>query len=123
CGGTERRVSSPPGTFSTLMTSAPMSASIKVQAGPAMMWVMSMTLSPLSAVISSTLFGSTTGEAGLGLVQESLVADLEILGAEAGEALVVLLRRQRGRVQQTPGELLVPTSHQRRPLRDPARGG
>src|SRR5690606_26845945 len=76
-----------------------------------------------SAVISSTLFGSTTGEAGLGLVQESLVADLEILGAEAGEALVVLLRRQRGRVQQTPGELLVPTSHQRRPLRDPARGG
>ncbi|MET3240875.1 hypothetical protein ABIF36_006363 [Bradyrhizobium japonicum] len=47
-GGTEWRVSSPLGHFSILMTSAPMSASIKVQVGPAMTWVRSMTLRPAS---------------------------------------------------------------------------
>jgi hypothetical protein len=55
-GGTLRRVSSPPGTFSTLITSAPMSASIKVQVCPAMMCVRSMTLSPASAVMSRPPF-------------------------------------------------------------------
>src|SRR5690554_218911 len=102
------------------MTSAPMSASIRVQAGPAMMWVMSMTLSPLSAVISNTLSRSTAGEARLGLVQKSFVADLEILGAEAGEAFVIFLGRQRGWVQQSPRKLLVPAGDQRRSFRDPA---
>ena len=56
-GGRKRRESSPPGTFSTLMTSAPMSASISPQVGPAMMWASSMTLKPDSgprrAVISN----------------------------------------------------------------------
>src|SRR5437899_2263686 len=47
-GGTERRVSSPPGIFSTLITSAPMSASIRPQVGPAMTWHNSMTLRPAS---------------------------------------------------------------------------
>ena len=52
-GGTERRVSSPPGTFSTLMTSAPMSASMRVQVGPAMMCVRSTTLRPASALMGA----------------------------------------------------------------------
>src|SRR5262245_45268691 len=47
-GGTEWRVSSPFGHFSILMTSAPMSASISVQVGPAMTWVRSTTLRPAS---------------------------------------------------------------------------
>jgi hypothetical protein len=47
-GGRERRESSPPGTFSTLITSAPMSASISPQTGPAMTWASSITLSPES---------------------------------------------------------------------------
>jgi hypothetical protein len=45
-GGRKRRVSSPPGCFSTLMTSAPMSASMSPQTGPAMMWASSMTFRP-----------------------------------------------------------------------------
>ena len=45
-GGRKRRESSPPGTFSTLMTSAPMSASIRPHTGPAMMWASSMTVIP-----------------------------------------------------------------------------
>ena len=47
-GGRKRRESSPSGNFSTLTTSAPMSASIRPQTGPAMMWESSMTLSPES---------------------------------------------------------------------------
>src|SRR5262245_12575180 len=47
-GGTEWRVSSPFGDFSILMTSAPMSASISVQVGPAMTWVRSTTFRPAS---------------------------------------------------------------------------
>ena len=43
-----RRVSSPPGSFSTLMTSAPMSASIRPATGPAMMCASSTTRSPAS---------------------------------------------------------------------------
>ena len=40
------RLSSPCGDFSILMTSAPMSASMRVQVGPAMTWVRSMTFKP-----------------------------------------------------------------------------
>src|SRR5690606_7339201 len=43
-----RRVSSPPSSFSTLMTSAPMSASISPQTGPAITWLRSITRMPLS---------------------------------------------------------------------------
>src|SRR5829696_6834444 len=50
-GGTLRRVSSPPGLRSILMTSAPMSASIMVQVGPAMTWVRSITFKPLNGPI------------------------------------------------------------------------
>src|SRR6476660_925747 len=45
-GGTMSRVSSPAGIFSILMTSAPMSASISVQVGPAMTCVRSTTFNP-----------------------------------------------------------------------------
>jgi hypothetical protein len=47
-GGRKRRESSPPGIFSTLMTLAPISASISPQTGPAMICASSMTLSPAS---------------------------------------------------------------------------
>src|SRR5438105_713151 len=50
-GGTDRRVSSPAGIFSILITSAPMSASISVQVGPAMTWVRSTTFIPLRGPI------------------------------------------------------------------------
>ena len=53
-GGTERRVSSPSGIFSTLITSAPMSASISVQVGPAMTWVRSITFRPSSGPIGAS---------------------------------------------------------------------
>src|SRR6266568_6740974 len=45
-GGIMYRLSSPCGDFSILMTSAPMSASMRVQVGPAMTWVRSMTFKP-----------------------------------------------------------------------------
>jgi hypothetical protein len=47
-GGIECRVSSPSGSFSILITSAPMSASMSVQVGPAITWVRSTTFSPAS---------------------------------------------------------------------------
>ena len=40
------RVSSPPGSFSTLITSAPMSASSMPHVGPAMIWASSTTRIP-----------------------------------------------------------------------------
>src|SRR3954469_24392189 len=55
-GGAMRRVSSPPGLRSILITSAPMSASIIVQVGPAITWVRSMTFRPASGPIVSSLF-------------------------------------------------------------------
>src|SRR3954471_3735156 len=54
-GGTEWRGSSPFGDFSILMTSAPMSASIRVQVGPAMTWVRSTTLRPASGSLRGEL--------------------------------------------------------------------
>ena len=47
-GGSIRRVSSPPSAFSTLITSAPMSASMRAEVGPAITWARSMTRIPLS---------------------------------------------------------------------------
>ena len=47
-GGRKRRASSPPGIFSTLTTSAPMSASMTPQAGPAMICANSITRRPVS---------------------------------------------------------------------------
>ena len=49
------RVSSPCGTFSILMTSAPMSASINVQVGPAMTCVRSITFIPAKGPMASHL--------------------------------------------------------------------
>src|SRR6056300_233720 len=46
CGGTMRLESSPPSIFSTLMTSAPISASIMPQSGPAIMCASSITRMP-----------------------------------------------------------------------------
>ncbi len=60
-GGTECRVSSPFGDFSILMTSAPMSASIRVQVGPAMTWVRSTTFRPASGPVRGALLFSGMG--------------------------------------------------------------
>src|SRR5258708_1063045 len=51
-GGTIRRASSPPGNFSTLMTSAPISASSIEHAGPAMTCDRSITFRPASGPFS-----------------------------------------------------------------------
>src|SRR6188472_3608611 len=50
-GGTDLRVSSPSGVFSILMTSAPMSASMSVQVGPAITCVRSTTFSPVNGPV------------------------------------------------------------------------
>src|SRR5262245_695528 len=50
-GGIMWRVSSPLGAFSILMTSAPISASISVQVGPAMTCVRSITFKPVNGPI------------------------------------------------------------------------
>src|ERR1043166_2275509 len=81
-GATMRRVSSPPGIFSTLMTSAPMSASIRPQVGPAITWHSSITLRPASG--PCVVLISPALELRLGLGEERAVADLKILGTEAG---------------------------------------
>src|SRR5919199_2796503 len=62
-GGSMRRVSSPSGFFSILITSAPMSASMSVQVGPAMTWVRSMTFNPLRGPM---LDSCSVGEVGKG---------------------------------------------------------
>src|SRR5690606_3891645 len=46
---------SPPSSFSTLMTSAPMSASIRPQTGPAITWLRSRTRIPLSGPVRSAV--------------------------------------------------------------------
>ena len=88
-GGRVRRVSSPPGTFSTLMTSAPMSASINPHTGPAMMCANSMTFKPARGPTSAA------GELGLFLFEKSLQTDLEVPGAEAEKTLVDLVSGKR----------------------------
>src|SRR5208282_3194896 len=64
-GGAKPRVSSPEPGFSILITSAPKSASICTQVGPASTRVRSNTLMPLSgpvgSVIASSRFGWVTG--------------------------------------------------------------
>src|SRR5688572_13514270 len=54
-GSEYERVSSPPGSFSTLITSAPMSASSMPHVGPAMIWASSITLMPFSGPTASAL--------------------------------------------------------------------
>src|SRR3954465_4679373 len=87
-GGIMRRVSSPPGFFSTLITSAPMSARMSVQVGPAMTWVRSSTLRPASGPIISApaLRAAPLRRA---LVQERLHALAEILAHVAHEDQVL----------------------------------
>ena len=104
------RESSPPGSFSTLMTSAPMSASIIPAVGPAMICASSSTRKPASGpecggrsgVGSSVCIrrASASDELGLALGKEGRVADAEVLGVEAVEALVEFLRGQRTSLQQ-----------------------
>src|SRR5260221_14150793 len=66
---------------------------------------------------------SLSFELGLALFEEGLVADLEVLGAEAGEALVVFLLGERAAAAQPALELLVPARHQRRAFGDALGGG
>src|SRR2546423_5808742 len=122
------RVSSPPGSFSTLITSAPMSASSMPQVGPAMICASSTTLMPVRGPLfmwhtRRIQSFSFPFELRLGFREESLVADLEVLGAEAFEALVVFLRRQRARIAQAAREFLVPARHQRRAVGDALGAG
>src|ERR1051326_8941595 len=89
-GGTMRRVSSPSGMRSTLMTSAPMSASMSPQTGPAMMWASSITLTPASGPGAAMLLASPVG---LALVEEGVHPLAEILAHVAHEDEVPALFR------------------------------
>ncbi len=82
-GGVKRRVSSPSGTRSTLITSAPMSASSMPAVGPDMMCASSMTLSPESGPI---IFVSLAPEARIALGEERGEALAKVGGVEAGVA-------------------------------------
>src|SRR5437879_7050338 len=115
-----RRVSSPPGIFSSLMTSAPMSASMSPQVGPAMTWHSSITLRPASGPCLAPM--SAALELRLGLGEERAVADLEILGAEAGVVVFQFGWRQRARIEQALDEFFVPAIYQRRARGDALRG-
>src|ERR1041385_3810630 len=96
-GGIMWRESSPSGFFSTLITSAPMSASISVQVGPAITWVRSMTLSPASgpaggcgaamAIPPTSLNGNRRAGVGKGLCDElrQHVGDLLLVRRPVGE--------------------------------------
>src|SRR5690606_21007569 len=130
------RESSPPLIFSTLITSAPMSASIMPQVGPAMICASSMTRIPASAPLA--LPGevpvddciawapgrvSASLEAGLFLGQESAVAAAEVFGVKAVERLVAVFVGKRLAADQIADEFLVPAGHERGPFGDPARRG
>src|SRR6185503_7778463 len=66
--------------------------------------------------------GSLALELGLLLGEEGLVADLEILGAEAVETLAVIRVGEGAWVAQAPREFLVPARDERRAVGDPPRG-
>ena len=109
-----------------MITSAPMSASIIPQVGPAMICASSRTRMPASGpgacwcpLASST---SAPDEFRLSLGQKRRVADAEVFGVEAGEAFVVLGRGDRPRVRQAARELLVPARDERRAFGDALRG-
>src|SRR3546814_4613115 len=92
-GGSIRRVPSP-ASFSTLITSAPMSASMRPQTGPAMMCASSTTRQPCSGPLASAPT-SAPFPVRLALGEEGLEALAEILAgvAENDEVLVVDLGR------------------------------
>src|SRR3546814_6758926 len=93
-GGSMRRVSSP-ASFSTLITSAPMSASMRPQTGPAMMCASSTTRQPARGppAISAAL------PVRLALGEEGLEALAELppgVGENAENLVVDLGERHRG---------------------------
>ena len=80
-GGIMWRLSSPLGVFSTLMTSAPISASISEQVGPAMTCVKSITFKPVNGPIGQSCFASRSLFArplGLALVEEGIQSFAEV---------------------------------------------
>src|SRR3954454_13204643 len=131
-GGTEWRGSSPFGGFLILMTSAPMSASIRVQVGPAMTWVRSTTLRPASGPLRGELdcdrslcIGGVLLTAPLrgALVEESIEPFAKILARvahqdevfalvprqpslQAGHRLLGRIQRQRRMAGQEPGDFI-----------------
>src|SRR3984957_18480436 len=120
--GAKRRQSSPPGSFSTLMTSAPISASIMPQIGPDMMCASSMTRMPLSGPLDlavSFASISTPLEFRFDLVEKGLVSGTKILGAKARETFIAFFWRQWRRVHRTFDKLLVPARDKRRAIGDP----
>src|SRR5689334_8990008 len=119
-GGVKRRVSSPSGTRSTLITSAPMSASSMPAVGPDMMCATSMTLSPESGPMASPLFAA---EARIALGKECGDSLAEIRRVEAGVAFAPISVRQLRGWAQAPDELLVPARDQRRAGGDARRNG
>src|SRR5512147_1989663 len=101
------------------MTSAPMSASIIPAVGPAMICASSSTRMPESGPVwagrsgtfASTLIAwLTADEFWLLLGEKGRVADTEVFGVKAVEALVQFLRRQGRAFGKAPRELLVPAS-------------
>ena len=107
-----------------------MSASIIPVVGPAMICASSSTRRPASGPGCGgrsgagcfAVIASASDEAGLLLGQEGRVADAEVLGVEAVEALVDLLRRERPALGEAPRELLVPAGDERRAFGDALRG-
>src|SRR5512134_1406438 len=108
-----------------------MSASISPVVGPAMICASSSTRRPASGpgcagrsgAEGCSVIASAPDEAGLLLREERRVADAEVLGVEAVEALVDFLRSERAAVREPIRELLVPARHQRRAVGDAPGGG
>src|SRR5262245_13648313 len=92
-GGIMWRESSPLGAFSILMTSAPMSASISVQVGPAMTCVRSITRKPVNGPIgqSCLLADLFARPLGLALVEEGIQSFTEVSAHVAHEDKVFAL--------------------------------
>src|SRR5665213_4380521 len=106
-----------------------MSASSMPQVGPAMICASSTTLIPFNGPMGMPLRAESGSRASPALEQrlflgeKGAIADLEVLGSEAREPFVVLLRGERLRVAQAARELLVPARDERRAVGDALRGG
>src|SRR5688572_33491379 len=103
-GPPKPRVSSPPGSFSTLITSAPKSASIIPAVGPAMICASSSTRMPASGPAPALL---APIEQRLALGEERGVTRPAVRGVEAVEGLVLLGSTDRARFGEPAREPLV----------------
>src|SRR5262249_41257914 len=125
-GGIMCRLSSPWGGFSTWMTSGPMSASRRVQVGPAITWVRSTTLNPDSGptcalpVWIDLAAGLLACPLRLALVQERVHAFAEIPAHVAHQDQILALFAREPRLQ-APQRFLGGAQRERRVAGDQAR--